>query len=239
MQASESLTKAFSGRAARLAGPILAALTAMLASGAPARADYIKNPTAVFAGLDKVTGRIIKFDVAVNETVQFGSLQITPRACYTRPATEAPLTDAFVEVDEVTSDHKYRRIFSGWMFAASPGLHGVEHPVYDAWVTDCKGGTEVVHSAPEAQEVKESQFIQPLPKPSSPQPPRQSLPRPSTDPSIGLGAPIEVGAAPGMASPPRQDAGPRQAPQAPQPRRAPSQSFFPSAAGPIEDSPYR
>ena len=116
---------------------------------APARADKIKNPTAVFNGLDKITGRIIAFDVAVDETVQFGALQITPRVCYSRPPTETPLTDAFIEVDEVTLENKYRRIFSGWMFAASPGLHGVEHPVYDVWLTECKGGTAVIAEAKE------------------------------------------------------------------------------------------
>ncbi|HMF26758.1 MAG TPA: DUF2155 domain-containing protein, partial [Pseudolabrys sp.] len=81
----------------------------------------ITNPTAVFSGLDKITGRIISFDVAINETVQFGALQVTPRVCYTRPPTETPNTDAFVEVDEVTLQGEIKRIFTGWMFAASPG----------------------------------------------------------------------------------------------------------------------
>ncbi|MFV0280057.1 MAG: DUF2155 domain-containing protein [Rhodoblastus sp.] len=116
-----------------------------------AHADKIKHPTAVFAGLDKITGRIIAFDVAIDETVQFGSLQITPRVCYSRPATEAPLTDAFVEVDELLEDKKFKRIFSGWMFAASPGLHGVEHPVYDVWLTDCQGQGPLIQTPAEAK----------------------------------------------------------------------------------------
>ncbi|HEY8137953.1 MAG TPA: DUF2155 domain-containing protein, partial [Methylocystis sp.] len=66
----------------------------------PASADPIRHPTAVFAGLDKTTGRIINFDVAIDETVQFGALQVTPRVCNTRPQTEAPQTTSFVEVDE-------------------------------------------------------------------------------------------------------------------------------------------
>ncbi|MGN6573543.1 MAG: DUF2155 domain-containing protein [Pseudolabrys sp.] len=99
----------------------------------------IANPTAVFSGLDKITGRIISFDVAINETVQFGALQVTPRVCYSRPPTETPNTDSFVEVDEVTLQGEIKRIFTGWMFAASPGLHAVEHPIYDVWLTDCKG----------------------------------------------------------------------------------------------------
>ncbi len=104
----------------------------------------IPNSAALFSGLDKITGRIINFDVAIGETVQFGALQLTPRACYTRPATETSNTDAFVEVDEVTLQGEVRRIFTGWMFAASPGLHAVEHPIYDLWLTDCKGAPATV-----------------------------------------------------------------------------------------------
>ena len=100
----------------------------------------IANPTAVFSGLDKITGRIITFDVAIDETVRFGALEVTPRVCYTRPPTELPQTDGFVEVDEVTLQGELRRIFTGWMFASSPGLNAVEHPIYDVWLADCKGG---------------------------------------------------------------------------------------------------
>ncbi len=107
----------------------------------------INNPTAVFSGLDKITGRITTFDAAIGETVQFGALQVTARACYSRPPTESPLTDAFIEVDEVTLQGEVRRIFTGWMFAASPGLHGVEHAIYDVWLIDCKGGAPSVADA--------------------------------------------------------------------------------------------
>ena len=100
--------------------------------------------TAVFAGLDKITGRITAFDVYIDETVQFGALQVTPRVCYSRPPTEPPNTTAFVEVDEVTLHNEIRRLFGGWMFASSPGLKGVEHPVYDVWLTGCKEDTAVV-----------------------------------------------------------------------------------------------
>ncbi len=97
----------------------------------------IENQRAIFSGLDKITGRIISFDAAIGETVQFGALQVTARACNTRPPTEPTNTDAFVEVDEVTLQGEIKRIFTGWMFAASPGLHAVEHPIYDVWLTDC------------------------------------------------------------------------------------------------------
>jgi hypothetical protein len=108
----------------------------------------IVNSAALFSGLDKITGRIISFDVNIGETVQFGALQLTPRACYTRPATETSNTDAFVEVDEVTLQGEVRRIFTGWMFASSPGLHAVEHPIYDLWLTDCKGGAQAAAEKP-------------------------------------------------------------------------------------------
>ena len=110
-----------------------------VAPATPDDSNKIAQPTAVFSGLDKITGRIISFDVAIDETVQFGALQVTPRVCYSRPPTVAPLTTSFVEVDEITLDNKIRRIFTGWMFADSPGLHAVEHAVYDVWLTDCKG----------------------------------------------------------------------------------------------------
>ena len=110
-------------------------------------ATKITNKKASFSGLDKITGRIINFDEDIGETVQFGALRVKTSACYTRPSTEAANTDAFVEVDEITLQGEVKRIFSGWMYAASPGLHGVEHPVYDIWLTDCKGPDQTIVSA--------------------------------------------------------------------------------------------
>lgn len=98
----------------------------------------IENPIAVFAALDKVTGRISPLEIPIGESVQFGALTVTPRVCYSRPPTEPPLTSAFVEVDETKLTGEKLRIFTGWMFAQSPGLHAVEHPVFDVWLTNCK-----------------------------------------------------------------------------------------------------
>eukprot|EP01031_Cornospumella_fuschlensis_P012466 gene12466-15235_t len=114
----------------RLCVAALAALP-MVASTGAAEAARINNPVAVFSGIDKITGRITTFDVYIGETVQFGALQVTPRVCYNRDDTEAQKITTFVEVDEITLDRKIRRIFTGWMFADSPGLNAVEHPVYD------------------------------------------------------------------------------------------------------------
>src|SRR5215470_14461502 len=120
----------------------------------------IVNKSALFSGLDKITGRIISFDVAIGETVQFGALQVTPRTCFTRPNNETQNTDAFIEVEEVTLQGEVRRIFTGWVFAASPGLHAVEHPIYDIWLTDCKN--PVVVAEP----------VAPPPTPAAAPPPR-------------------------------------------------------------------
>jgi hypothetical protein len=128
------------------------ALAWMILGGGVAHADRIKNPTAIFSGLDKITGRIVSFEVAVDETVQFGSLQMTAKVCYTKPPTENPNTTAFVDVDDVGLEGQPKKVFSGWMFASSPGLHGMEHPVYDIWLVDCKGGTEVIAEPKEAPE---------------------------------------------------------------------------------------
>src|SRR6516165_3478468 len=138
-------------------------------------AQKIINKKASFSGLDKITGRIINFDEDIGETVQFGAFRVKTDACYTRPATEATNTDAFVEVDEITLQGEVKRIFSGWMYAASPGLHGVEHPIYDIWLTDCKGPeTTVVSAAPEATKPA------PAPSPAAqkrPAAPKQTVPR--------------------------------------------------------------
>jgi hypothetical protein len=138
-------------------------------------AQKIVNKKASFSGLDKITGRIINFDEDIGETVQFGALRVKTDACYTRPATEAANTDAFVEVDEITLQGEVKRIFSGWMFAASPGLHGVEHPIYDIWLTDCKlPDTTVVSVQTDAPKPPPPQAPkrQPAPKQVQQQPPR-------------------------------------------------------------------
>jgi hypothetical protein len=142
----------------------------------------IANPTAVFAGLDKITGRIIAFDVALNEKVQFGALQVTPRVCYTRPPTESANTDSFVEVEEVTLQGEVKRLFSGWMFAASPGLHAVEHPIYDVWLTDCKGGATVVSDAQPAPAAATQK--PPPPRTGAATPARPNTPQPAGQPQI-------------------------------------------------------
>jgi hypothetical protein len=115
---------------------LLAVAVACLAAE-PALAQRIDNAVAVFAALDKVTAKISRLEVPLNQTATFGALKITPRVCYSRAPTEPPKTTSFVEVEETQLDGKQKRIFAGWMFADSPGLNAVEHPVFDVWLTDC------------------------------------------------------------------------------------------------------
>jgi len=110
----------------------------MVLAAMPAHGAKIANEVAVFAALDKVTARVSQLEVSMDETRKFGALKITPRACYTRPPTEKPRTSVFVEIDEIQLDGQEKRIFTGWMFAESPGIHAVEHPVFDVWLTSCK-----------------------------------------------------------------------------------------------------
>ncbi len=188
-------------------------------------AQKIPNRTAVFSGLDKITGRIISFDVELNETVQFGALQVVPRVCYTRPPTESAATDAFVEVSEVTLQGEVRRIFSGWMFAASPGLNAVEHPIYDVWLNDCKQPTMNVAEQPAPpqlglqgppQVIPESEAAEDNPDAPPAQPQPQQRPRP------------QQAQTPQESQPPQQ-AAPR--PQAQRPQQPPRPRPQPPAGG--------
>lgn len=125
-----------------LAFALVSVASSMLVTS-DASAARIENPVAVFSGIDKITGKITSFDVYIDETVQFGALQVTPKVCYSRDETESQQITAFIEVDEITLDRKIRRIFTGWMFADSPGLNAVEHSIYDVWLTNCKQSSDV------------------------------------------------------------------------------------------------
>ncbi len=143
--------------ARRLAAAALGsvALGAMVVS--PADADRIENQVAVFSALDKVTAHISKIEVPLNQTATFGALKITARACYSRPPTDEPKTTTFVEIDETQLDGSEKRIFTGWMFAESPGIYGLEHPTYDVWLTECqKPSRTIAEDNPNASTVAPS-----------------------------------------------------------------------------------
>jgi hypothetical protein len=177
---------AFAGMTRWLSGALLAVglVASVIAAPTATLAETIANPVASFSGLDKITGRITKFDVYINETVLFGyaddtapvaagdntvlagALVITPRVCYTRPPTETQRTSVFVEVDRVDEDGKANRIFTGWMFADSPALNAIDDPVYDVWLDGCKAQTDVPPQ--QAQQQPAQQPAAPAQQPAAP-----------------------------------------------------------------------
>lgn len=122
----------------------LLAATPALAQQTPAnkKAEDNFNPEAsvvMFRGLNKVTGRISQFTGNVGQTIKFGNLEIRIRRCQKSRPDEPPERGAFLQIFEKSlKTDKMIRVFSGWMFASSPALSPLEHPVYDVWITDCK-----------------------------------------------------------------------------------------------------
>jgi hypothetical protein len=103
-----------------------------------AQESGVVTKTAVLQGLDKVTARITKLNVGVGRGIRFGSLLITVRSCNKRPPEETPEVTAFLEIIDDKPGEAPEKLFSGFMFASSPALSAMEHPVYDVWVIDCK-----------------------------------------------------------------------------------------------------
>ncbi len=117
---------------------LFAALASFMLFAAPASAA-----TAVLRGLDKVTGHARDFDAAIGRPVRFGSLEVVARACNKRPAEETPEVSIYVEIYDTPPAAEgqtavRQEIFHGWLFASSPGLNALEHPVYDIWAIDCR-----------------------------------------------------------------------------------------------------
>jgi hypothetical protein len=96
--------------------------------------------TLMLRGLDKITGRPTIIVAPIGKPVTFATLTITARYCYSTPPSETPETAAFVQIDDHRPDQSQKRVFSGWMYASSPGLNGMEHPLYDVWVINCSNG---------------------------------------------------------------------------------------------------
>ncbi|MCR4376482.1 MAG: DUF2155 domain-containing protein [Rhodospirillales bacterium] len=115
---------------------MLAALIVSLAAASAAKAEPYS--TVVLQGLDKVTARVTTLRVQLGETVHFGTLEIIARHCDKRPPEETPESAAFLDVWEVRPGEAAMDLFRGWMFASSPALNALEHPVYDVWVLDCE-----------------------------------------------------------------------------------------------------
>lgn len=104
---------------------------------APVPEEMVNRPAAKLQGLDKVTARTSTFTIAVGETKLLGSLRITLRACKENPPVEPPEAAAFLEIVDNKPGEQAESVFSGWMFASSPALSAMEHPIYDVWVLSC------------------------------------------------------------------------------------------------------
>jgi hypothetical protein len=136
---------------ATLSGSALAATHVIVPAPKPATSTSAE-PTAVaplpaapsgplelvLRGLDKISGRSTTLVAPIGKPIHYATLTITAQYCYSTPPTETPETAAFVQIDDHRPDQPGRRVFSGWMYASSPGLHGMEHPLYDVWVMTCK-----------------------------------------------------------------------------------------------------
>ena len=129
--------------------PVLKPVAAPAAAPAPLAPDPNAPPpaltnapgtTLLLRGLEKITGRPTNIVAPIGKPVKFATLTITARYCYSTPASETPETSAFVQIEDARPDQSSRRVFSGWMYASSPGLHGMEHPLYDVWVINCSNG---------------------------------------------------------------------------------------------------
>jgi hypothetical protein len=134
------------GTISRLAPRVLAVtlLLAFMAAGGPARAqNWIENDIVVLQGLDKITARISTFEASLDRVARFGTLEIIPRSCQKRPPEEQPESAAFLEIEDTYEDRESERLFSGWMFASSPALSALEHPIYDVWVIDCRRSLDI------------------------------------------------------------------------------------------------
>lgn len=106
----------------------------------PVRAGTMDEyPSVKLQSLDKITARTMTFEADVGSTLKFGPLFIRVQSCRKAPPIEQPESAAFLQVWEVTPEEKAQWVFSGWMFASSPGLSSMDHPVYDVWVLDCLG----------------------------------------------------------------------------------------------------
>lgn len=108
-----------------------------LAFGLAQSAAALEGDGVLLQGLDKVTARITTIEAPLGKPVHFGPLEITAERCSKRPPEESPESAAFLEIREVRPGEAPHQLFRGWMFASSPALSALEHPVYDVWVKDC------------------------------------------------------------------------------------------------------
>ena len=104
--------------------------------------EWLIGNIGVFQGLDKITARIKTFEVKVGVPKKFGILDIDLQKCvYSLPLDE-PESIAYIKVLDKSEKYSVNKdkssIFEGWIFASSPALNAMEHPVYDVSLISCK-----------------------------------------------------------------------------------------------------
>lgn len=92
---------------------------------------------AVLGALDKITARVSQIQVAVGDRAEFFRLSIDVLSCQERVVDQRPESAAFLVISETPLDGSPVRVFSGWMFASSPSISAMDHPIYDVWLERC------------------------------------------------------------------------------------------------------
>ena len=108
----------------------------------------VQTDQVLIRGLNKVTAHISDIVAPVGQKAKFGGLEITAHLCQKSSPEDPPESTAYLEIQEVKPDEKPSSLFSGWMFASSPAISALEHPVYDIWVLNCQG--RIIHELPVA-----------------------------------------------------------------------------------------
>ncbi len=108
-----------------------------LSSYASQARTMTEYPRVRLQSLDKATARTMTFEANVGSTLKFGPLYIRVKTCQKSSPVDEPESAAFLEIWEVDTDDQADWVFSGWMFASSPGLSPMDHAIYDVWMIDC------------------------------------------------------------------------------------------------------
>lgn len=124
-------------------GVLLVLIITTLTAAVTANAAMLSGEYVIIQGLDKVTARVSTFEAPIDTVVKFGALRLVVRKCESTPPEEPPESRAFIDIYEIRRDEPTIGLFHGWMFASSPALSALEHPVYDVWILNCRTRTPV------------------------------------------------------------------------------------------------
>jgi hypothetical protein len=105
-----------------------------------------RRTAAILQALDKSTAETLRFEAPLGQPIRYKDLVFTVHACEDA-AADLGQRGAAAHLEIQSSPRPIpgrvtpptRQLFKGWMFANAPGLHPLEHPVYDAWLIGCRG----------------------------------------------------------------------------------------------------